>query len=126
MNKFWTTQTFQEKIFINQSCLRITPKDNTLPHLFYTCKDFARKKYVFENTFGDTFTFVAQDIHSNTCLPHFKLSTNPTQIVGLHTNISLKWNMLVGLCVGTYITSNGLINGANKTFQSYLKNYQNH
>jgi hypothetical protein len=29
--------------------------------------------------------------------------------------------MLVGLCVGNYITSNGLVNGANKTFQSYLK-----
>jgi hypothetical protein len=31
--------------------------------------------------------------------------------------------MLVELCVGNYITSNGLVNGANKTFQGYFKTW---
>jgi hypothetical protein len=29
--------------------------------------------------------------------------------------------MLVELCVGNYITWNGLVNGANKTFQGYIE-----
>jgi hypothetical protein len=35
-------------------------------------------KYAFENTFGDTFTFVAQDAFDISHL-HFKLSTIPSQ-----------------------------------------------
>jgi hypothetical protein len=46
--------------------------------ILHKCKDYHAYQYAFENTFGDTFTFVAQDAF-DTCLLHFKLSTIPSQ-----------------------------------------------
>jgi hypothetical protein len=77
---FWITiQTFQDINFTNQTCSRNKPKYYILPHLFYTnAKIIMHIKYVFENNFGNTFTFVTQDAF-DTCPFHFKLSTIPNQ-----------------------------------------------
>lgn len=45
----------------------------------------------------------------------------PSQIVGLHYELLIKWNMLIELCVRNHITSyglvDGLVNGANEIFK---------
>jgi len=65
--------------FHNQTCLRNEPKYYTLPHLFYrNVEIIMHNKYVFENTFDNTFTFVAQDVFDIRPL-HFKLLTIPSQ-----------------------------------------------
>jgi hypothetical protein len=46
----------------------------------------------------------------------------PFHINSLHHELLLKKNMLVELCASNYATSDGLINGANGTFQEYIEN----
>jgi len=54
--------------------------DNILPHLFYTnAKTIQHNKNIFEKTFGETFTFFAQDVHFETCHFHCRLSIIPSQ-----------------------------------------------
>jgi len=52
---------------------------------------------------------------------HFKLSTNPSQKIGLHIKILHKWNTLVELWIAYYVTSYGLVNDVDETFQDYIK-----
>ncbi len=52
---------------------------------------------MFHTAPSQTFKFLTQDIHSNTCLSHFKLSTIPSQTNSFHHESLLKKNMLVGL-----------------------------
>ncbi len=123
LNRFQTTSQTNENIhFMNDFCLRLPLMDNTLPHLFYTnLKTNAHNKHVYDKTLRQTFKFLAKDIHSETCLSHFKLSMLTSHISSLHHELLLK-KMLVELCVGNYATSNGLVNGVNGTFQDYIEN----
>jgi hypothetical protein len=75
LNKFRTTsQKFEDIKSINHIYVKPPPKDNTLPYLFYTnAKTIAHNKKKFENTNGETFLFVAQDMHLDKCPLHFKL-----------------------------------------------------
>jgi hypothetical protein len=60
---------------MNQNCFQIPPIDNTLPYLFYTnVKTTMHNKKTFQNTFSVTFTFLAHDVHAETCLSHFEFS----------------------------------------------------
>jgi hypothetical protein len=59
---------------MNNLCLKPPLMDNTLPHLLNTnLKTNAHNKIVYDKTLGNTFKFLAKDIHLKTC-PHFKLS----------------------------------------------------
>ncbi len=60
---------------------------------------------------GQTFIFHAKDIHFETCPSHFKLPMIPSEIVGLHCELLIKWNMLIKLCVANHITLDGLVDG---------------
>jgi hypothetical protein len=69
-----TSQTFEDIKIINSIYVKPPPKDNTLPYLFYTnAKTIPHNKKKFENINGETFLFVAQDMHLDLCPPHFKL-----------------------------------------------------
>ncbi len=67
-------------------------------------------KNVFINTLGPTFIFKAMDINHQSCPPSYKLSNNPSKIVGLHFTMNIKKNMLVELCVSNYALFDGLVN----------------
>jgi hypothetical protein len=69
------------------------------------------------------FKFLAQDILSDTCPTHFKLSQLPNKISRLHIELLLKKNILAKYCVGNYSRLDGLVNGANGTFQNYTKKF---
>ncbi len=74
-------------------------------------------KNVFWNTLGETFTFVAHDVHIETCPSHFKLSNVPFQTIHLHYKILVKKKMLVELFVRNYETFNGFVNGVDGIFE---------
>jgi len=86
LNQFRTTSKTHDNInFINQICLKKPPLDTTLPYLFYTnVKTIEHNKKTFQNTLGETYKFVAQDIHLDTCHVHFQLSNFPNQTFGIH------------------------------------------
>jgi hypothetical protein len=64
---------------------KASTKDNTLPYLFYTnAKTITHNKQMFENINGETFLFVAKDMHSDIRPLHFKLLIIPNEIAGLH------------------------------------------
>jgi len=70
--------------------------DNAWPHLFYTnLKITSHNKTVYE-----TFLFVVQNVHFETCAFHFKLPIFPNHIGGLYHELLLLKNILVELCVG--------------------------
>jgi hypothetical protein len=47
---------------MNQNYLKIPPIDNTLPYLFYkNVKITMYNKKIFENTLGETYTFLTHD-----------------------------------------------------------------
>jgi hypothetical protein len=49
--------------------------NNTLPHLFYTdVKTTVDDKQVIQKTYGQTFIFLAQDVHLKTCLTFVNLA----------------------------------------------------
>ncbi len=58
---------------------------------------------MFNNTTIHTFVFKAMDVNHISCLPAYKLSNNPSKIVGLHSAIHIKINTIVELCVNKYI-----------------------
>jgi hypothetical protein len=80
LNRFRTTsQTFENINFINIYIFKAPPMDNTLPYLFYTnAKTTTHNNNVFCTIVGQTFKFLIQHIHSNTCRSHFKSSTIPS------------------------------------------------
>jgi hypothetical protein len=80
-------------------------------------KIIEHNKIILQNTLGQTFTFHAKYIHSETCPLHFKLQMISSQIVGL-LHYQLK-KILIELCVGNYITRYGIINGTNGIFKNY-------
>jgi hypothetical protein len=57
LNKFQiTSHIFEDISFINQICLRTSPIDNNLPHLFYTdAKTIEHNKIILQNTLHQTF-----------------------------------------------------------------------
>jgi hypothetical protein len=76
LNRIQTSsQTTKDINSINKICYRKPPMDNILPHLFYTnIETIQHNKNIFENTCGEIFAFFAQDVHSETCPFHFRLS----------------------------------------------------
>jgi len=68
-------------------------------------------------TLGQTFKFLTQNILFDTFPTHFKLSQLRNETSGLHTKLLLKENILIELCASNYSTLDGLVNGANGTFQ---------
>jgi hypothetical protein len=54
-------------------------------------------KNVFQNTLGETFTFLTHDVHTETCPSHFKLSNLPFQMAGLRYKILVTKKILVEL-----------------------------
>ncbi len=97
-------------------------RQHILSYLFHTnVKKTIHYKNVFRNTLGETFTFLTHDVHTETCLCHFKLSNLPFQMVILHYEILFKNKMLVELCAWNYETSNGLVNGANGIFEDFIE-----
>jgi hypothetical protein len=73
---------------MKNNCLRTPSMDNTLPYLFYmNVKTTMHNKNVFQNTLGETFTFLAHDVHTKTCPSHFKLSNLPSQTTSSHYEI---------------------------------------
>jgi hypothetical protein len=62
-----------------------------------------------------------QNFLSDTCRTHFKLFQLPNETCGLHIELLLKKYILIKLCVGNYSTLDGLVNGANGTFQDYIE-----
>jgi hypothetical protein len=75
---------------MNNFCLKPPPMDNILPHLFYTnLKTTAHNKNVHDKALGETFKFLAKDVHSETCFSHFELSMLPSHTFGFHHDLSL-------------------------------------
>jgi hypothetical protein len=70
-----------------------------MPHLFYT-NILVQKhnKFVFNKTTGQTFYFEAINIHDHSCPSSYKLLNDPSKIVGLHTIILTKQDMVIELC----------------------------
>jgi hypothetical protein len=66
--------------------------------LYTNAKIETHNKCVFEKTHGETFTFQAHDIHFDTCLFYFQLSTNPNQIASFHYEFVLKINVNRIIC----------------------------
>jgi hypothetical protein len=73
---------------------------------------------VFTNTLGPTFIFKAMDINYQSCPPSYKLSNDPSKIMGFHSTNNVKIYMLVELCASNYATFYGLVNGADGIFKS--------
>jgi hypothetical protein len=101
--------------------LKKPPLDTTLPYLFYTnVKTIEINKKTFQNTLGETFKLVVQDIHLDTCSVHFQLSNLLNQTIGLHHELFLQ-HMLVELCVLNCCTLDGLVNIIDKMFKKNMK-----
>jgi hypothetical protein len=49
------------------------------------------------------------------------LQNDPNFTIKLHLKVQIKKNMLVELCVGNYLTHDGLVNGVVKIFQALNK-----
>jgi hypothetical protein len=65
--------------------------NNTSLYLFYTNdKITTHNNNVFHTKLGQKLKLLTQDIHSNTCPSHFKLSTIPSQTTSLHYELLLK------------------------------------
>jgi hypothetical protein len=64
------------------------------------------------------FIFKAMEINHQSCPPSYKLSNDLNKIVGLHSIIHIKNNMLVELCANNCATSNGLVNGVDGIFKA--------
>ncbi len=72
----------------------------------------------FTNTLGPTFIFKAMDINHQSCPLSYKLSNDLSKIVGLHSTIHIKLDMLVELCVDNYATFDDLVNGVDDIFKA--------
>jgi hypothetical protein len=85
LNRFRiVSQTIEDIKCVNNNCLKTPLIDKILPYLFYTnVKTTMHNKNVFQNTLGETFTFLAHDVHTETCPSHFKLSNLPYQMISL-------------------------------------------
>ncbi len=100
-------------------CNQQPPNNFTILYLFYTNKLVQKhNENVFTNTLSPTFIFKAMDINHQSCPLSYKLSNDSNKIAGLHSTICIKIYMLVELCVGTYATFDGLVNGANGIFKT--------
>lgn len=73
---------------------------------------------MFTKTLGPTFNFEAKDIHHHSCPTTFKLLNDPSKIVGLHSIIHIKQDILIKQCARNYTTSNGLLNGTDGIFKT--------
>jgi hypothetical protein len=74
LNRFPTTsQTFEVIHFINKFCFKTPPMDNISPYLFnMNVKTTTHNNNAFHTIVGQTFEFLTQDIHFETC-PAFQI-----------------------------------------------------
>ncbi len=79
---------------------------------------------VFTNTLGPTFIFKAMDVNHQSCKPFYKLSNDPSKTIGLYFTIYIYIYILVELCAGNYVTSNGFVNGADGIFKRSTTYYE--
>ena len=106
---------------INNLCLKQPPNNSTIPHLYYMNKDtLAHNLKVFDNTKGLTYYLNAVHIKHQSLSAKFKIPDDPSKTAGLHTLIKVKKNMLVELCAGNYATHDGLVNGADGLFKTFM------
>jgi hypothetical protein len=73
---------------------------------------------VFTKTLDPIFIFKAMDINHQSCPQTYKLSNDSNKIMGLHSTINIKQEMLVELCANKYGTFDGLMDGANGIFKT--------
>ncbi len=120
LNKFRTiTKNTKDIQFINLICNRHLPNNFTIPYLFYRNKLVQKhNENVFTKTLGPTFIFKAMDINHQSCPPTYKLLNDLNKIVGLHSTIHIKGDMLVELCANNYVTFDGLVNGVDGIFKA--------
>ncbi len=52
------------------------------------------------------------------CLPSYKLLNDSNKVLSLHFVIHILKDMLVELCVKSYATPNGFVNGTNDIFKA--------
>ncbi len=120
LNKFHIATKNTKDIQSINSIYNQQPTNNfTIFHLFYTNK--LVKKYnenMFTNTLGLTFIFKAMNINHQSCPPSYKLSNDLSKTMGWHSTIHINIYMLVELCVSTYATFDGLVNGTNGIYKT--------
>ncbi len=89
LNKFQiATHNPIDITFFNSICWHQPPNELNFPYMYYTNKSTREcNNFVFENTKGQEYVFDANDQHHDTCLKHFKLKNDPSQIIGLHSKI---------------------------------------
>ncbi len=74
---------------------------------------------VFTNTLGLTFISKIMDINHQSCWPSYKYLNDLSKIASLHFTIHIKKeDMLVELCVGNYVTFDGLVNAIDGIFKA--------
>ncbi len=76
------------------------------------------------NTLNPTFIFKTMDINHQSCPPSYKFLNDLSKTTSLHFTIHMKINMLVELCASNYVTSDGLVNGANGIFKASTTYYE--
>jgi hypothetical protein len=87
--------------------------------LFYTnILEQKHNKIVFNKIIDSTFNFEATNIHHHSCPSSYKLPNDSSKIVGLHTTIPIKQDMVVELCARNYATYDGLVNGIDGIFKT--------
>ena len=106
---------------MNNLCFKQPPNNYTIPHLYYMNKDtLAHNLKVFDNTEGLTYYLNAVDIKHQSLSVNFKIPNDPSKTAKLHTLIKVKRIMLVELCAGNYATHDGLVNGADRFFKTFI------
>jgi hypothetical protein len=60
------------------------------------------------------------DINHQLCLSFYKLLNNLGKIASLQYILCIRIYILVEICVGSYATFNGLVNGANGIFKTSI------
>jgi hypothetical protein len=92
LNNFHTTTKNTKDIeFINSICNRQPPNNFIISYLFYKNKLVQKhNENVFIDTLGPTFIFKVMDLNHQSCPPSYKLSNDPSKIVGFHSTINIK------------------------------------
>ncbi len=127
LNRFWTIiHNSIDITLLNHTYLCLPPNDLNFPYIYYTNKSTKeRNDFIFQNIKGQGYVFDADNQHHDTCLKHFKLKNDSSQIIGLHSKIQIKIGMLIELCARNYATHDELFNGVDGVFQYFTRLQKN-
>jgi hypothetical protein len=64
---------------------------------------------------------VCTSLDHNTCFQSFQLQNDANFTTWLHSDVQVKKNMLVKLCVENYVTHDGFVNSVDEIFQGSTK-----